>query len=1563
VPANLALTTSVEWPTAIGDAYYSLGLTSYSASYEYIGYANPNWCYDYVQNTGATPLTPVFGALSGYFSPVGAATNHICSGHWSGNFLNWAWTHVIDTMRKTMNGGTRIVDTGGSAGVTILQKTFSGNQGPSSQGTKHITGASLVSGATPFNWSDFYTVDAFSGVNLFFSNANFSRSTTLATTAFGAACASATASGSVSASTGSGSTDLKVTANSALSLVPGCSGTATAYINAGSTSSVTANITASMDSTTPLPGAVLSVGGSPVTSSKSTVNSSNATVTITIPISAAPGTYLVDISATNTAAASKTKMVQLSLTISSSTYSVQGAVQVCSSGEMAVSGGTSEKEGNSYTATAPDSSTITVNGRCRGYPYGDNATPNNYKPIGVMQKYAAETNTGVHGVTDNIRYSIFGYLKDPGSQYLDGGVMRARMKSVGPYKAQPGASPVPNNAANNATYQTTAEWNTDGTFNVNPDALDATNTPNVTNGGTTATTNGVIGSGVANYLNKFGFPPASGFTTGATSLSTYKGNDSVSELYYMAARYYRNLGNLASHSSTATEITNGTATNDQFPVIENWDDPVQYTCSTNFILGVGDIHTWYDGNLPGSATITGNEKAAYSPTDDSAVNVKTATNYLGTLEGTNNAGPATGTYQVTGSLANIGSAVLASSCGDSGTSTVTTGFGCTGSTFYIAGLAFDLHVRDIRPDLKNKSNAVTVSTFWLDVMEGNMYHQKNQYWLAAKYGGFNTSDSSFGTNGFPIANNTSGAAPGSASAAITYSSPTTPLALSSWNTSGYVDDRGNYAPDQYYQASSPAKMSKGINDAFAKITSSIPAGSAAALGLSSNSVGNNNVNYTAVYNNDYTGAVQAKFLTLSNTGGVITSTSTDLWDARTYLPPQTGSGSLTYSTRKIATSSAQGAGKGVAFQTGNLSTAQKSALGATAVQSNVLNYLRGDQCNETASGTTLSAACKTTTGNTTSLGYRARKSVLGDIINSKPVIYSAPSLPYADAPLNPGYSSFKSTWSSRKTMLYVGGNDGMLHAFDATETCTYSSGQITTCTNASATTGTELFSYVPSALFTTNTDSTGNPVGLASLAANPLHHHYMVDGQPVVTDVDTARVNLATTSSSWTDTTGTPPVWKTILVSGLGKGGGKGTSSSTCANGASSCVGGGFFAIDVTDPSSWSTESAVAGKVLWEINQSSTDYAQMGYSYQTPLVIKTKRWGWTLVLTSGMGNPDGHGYFYFVNLKDGSLLKSVQAGSVGSSTAPAGLTYVTAFINDQADFTADALYAADLLGNLWRVDLTSATADPTATQIASLTAPSTSVTGAGSGQPVMTRPVVAVDPGTNKRYVFVGTGYLFDDTDLVSTQTQTFYAIQDGNNTFGGFDTTITMPLGRSSDMVDDCTWVGGVCSLTTGLGTSLPSGKKGFYIDLEKAATNGGATQASAPRINVQPVAAVGVVGFAANLLGQDVCVKGSTKVYGVNFDTSSGDSLGMSLLKDSSGAATSNLYYGNGLTTNLAIVSTTLGSGASASSGISLLFGLDTTAGGSNKASTSTVGGAMVRSMLQSITRLNWREVPNSQ
>jgi len=155
----------------------------------------------------------------------------------------------------------------------------------------------------------------------------------------------------------------------------------------------------------------------------------------------------------------------------------------------------------------------------------------------------------------------------------------------------------------------------------------------------------------------------------------------------------------------------------------------------------------------------------------------------------------------------------------------------------------------------------------------------------------------------------------------------------------------------------------------------------------------------------------------------------------------------------------------VAFDYASMSSAgllSEMALTGTAAQNEALvNFLRGDTSKEGSD-------------------YRKRASRLGDIVNSPPTfVKDAVDLQYnflpAGTPGQSSYSTFLGTKAARKGVVYVGANDGMLHAFD----------------NSDAGMGAEIFAYVPRAV----------QPNLSLLAASSYGHRYYVDGPLVETDV------------------------------------------------------------------------------------------------------------------------------------------------------------------------------------------------------------------------------------------------------------------------------------------------------------------------------------------------------------------------------------------------------------------------------------------------------------------------------
>jgi type IV pilus assembly protein PilY1 len=136
------------------------------------------------------------------------------------------------------------------------------------------------------------------------------------------------------------------------------------------------------------------------------------------------------------------------------------------------------------------------------------------------------------------------------------------------------------------------------------------------------------------------------------------------------------------------------------------------------------------------------------------------------------------------------------------------------------------------------------------------------------------------------------------------------------------------------------------------------------------------------------------------------------------------------------------------------------------------------------------------------------------------------------------------------------------------------------------------------------------------------------------------------------------------------------------------------------------------------------------------------------------------------------------------------------------------------------------------------------------------------------RWVFVGTGKLYDDSDLLSNQTQTMYALRDGTQTaplaFPG-----PFPLTRAS-----LTPLPNVVGLNNfGLATKPANG----WLDDMPADVNG-----NRPRIVVPPQAALFVVAWVGTSAQNDPCLTGQmSTAYARLFST------GQTVLFDGGGAA----------------------------------------------------------------------------
>ncbi|WP_377160111.1 pilus assembly protein [Roseateles sp. UC29_93] len=562
---------------------------------------------------------------------------------------------------------------------------------------------------------------------------------------------------------------------------------------------------------------------------------------------------------------------------------------------------------------------------CRPYSSG-------YKPEGLIQQYS-----------NQIRFSAFGYLND-GNLSRDGGVLRARQKFVGPTQPIPGGDPTTN---------ALTEWDAmTGVMVVNPDAADAS--------ATSAIFGSVANSGVMNYLNKFG------------ASKSYKTYDPVGELYYAALRYYRNLGNVSTWSApNTTNATTKTTYADGFPVISTWDDPIQYSCQKNFILGIGDVNTHADRNLPGA---TGNSEPS-KPAEvsaDTALNATTYTNYVGTMAGINN---------------------LAGQQPYGGC--------CTNNGALMAGMAYWANTNDIRPDTSDikTTGMQTVQTYWVDVLELQTFKTNNQYYLATKYGGANLP------------------------ADFNPATRTTDLNQSWWHT-GPANDTvgGQLRPDTYFTAAKADTMVSGLASAFTSIASRMKAYSTGFSTAQQQITSIGVASYATQFDaKDWTGEVIAS--TLKAVDGNSSLTQEEAWRFSTKLATQlAGTG---WDTNRYMVTWSNTTNVGVPFRKANIPAAQFSLLN-TAYRGNdaqdYLNYLRGDTSQE--QGSLVAGSSK---------AYRTRSSLVGDIVNSKVTVVAPPSLTLSEG-ANPGYGAYVVAKKNRPNYLVVGTNSGVVHVIDGSLT-------------------------------------------------------------------------------------------------------------------------------------------------------------------------------------------------------------------------------------------------------------------------------------------------------------------------------------------------------------------------------------------------------------------------------------------------------------------------------------------------------------------------------------------------
>lgn len=887
---------------------------------------------------------------------------------------------------------------------------------------------------------------------------------------------------------------------------------------------------------------------------------------------------------------------------------------------------------------------------CEKYPNG------NYKPIGTVQHYS-----------NQLRLAAFGYALEQTASYNNGrfgGVLRAPMKYVGPKKYDENGVDAGANA--------NAEWDDrTGIFKTNPD------------GDTKFGTSGVI-----NYLNHFG-------RTGAKP-GRYKRYDPASELYYETLRY------LQGHPPSADAISNLTdEMYDGFPIYTDWThlDPfsnrskdTDYSCLKTNIALVGDVNT-HDGSV------------ARMQAHDAANNFPDINHWIDVVNGFERRQSVSyldgqGHPQTTQNPTSIG--------GVPSSGRALYGLAYWANTHDIRGKGWTANPGKQRPGLRVKSFLFDVNEYGLET-PNNKRWTNNQYYTAAKYGGFNTQPNKDNSIPFNVKGN--------------------PFYDQNGNPNNYVwqdplDPRfpGRVMEPHNYFLQSDAR---GVLAAFEKIFGNAAgeANSIADTAASGSSITSSELyQYQLSFDTrNWSGDVKA--FAIKSENGQPKLDAMPVWSAEQKLRVKPIVSRKIFVGKQRSQDVPNPSETATEFTTSAIEKSLQEMLNRPsngAAEDGLwkarVDYLRGANVKE-GEGVD---------------NFRRRERALGDITNSGIQYTGAPS---AALTLGEGYDAHVIARKDRTAAVYVGANDGMMHAFNAK-------------------TGDELFAYIPSWM---------GPK-LSALTDKKYAHQSYVDATPIVGD---AKIGDGATKDDW----------RTVLVSGTG-GGGKGV-----------------FALDVSDPDNFKADNVMWE--FTHVNDPDMGYV-IGKSRIVKMHVKHKTsdsnskdvYRWFALVPAGANNyvDTGDGIFsqtgkaaIFLLALDKKVNEAWEQGKnyykISLPFDPAlGQTRATAVISlesftSNAQGAIDLVYAGDLHGNMWALKFSGIDASATNWTANGLSRYKNnngvaipmyvSKDGDGNIQSITSAPSILRIGMTDNYMVGFGTGKYIEEADRGSKSVNTYYVIYD----------------------------------------------------------------------------------------------------------------------------------------------------------------------------------------------------------
>jgi len=534
-------------------------------------------------------------------------------------------------------------------------------------------------------------------------------------------------------------------------------------------------------------------------------------------------------------------------------------------------------------------------------------------------------------------------------------------------------------------------------------------------------------------------------------------------------------------------------------------------------------------------------------------------------------------------------------------------------------------------------------------------------------------------------------------------------------------------------ASSTTELTLKLQQALADILAR-GEGAGSRTAVSSSRAGNGNQLFQATFNSaQWTGELLAYDISTGSLGN-------EKWRASTLMPAH-GSRNISFGIPAKSFSWAQ------------LSEAQQTAFNrnpvtgvADALGQQRIAWLRGDVSVQKRNGGSL----------------RDRAVALGDIVNSSPRYVGTDNYGYdrlpAGAPGRSTYQTYRFAKANYAPMVYVGANDGMLHAFGARD-------------------GIEKWAYIPSEFL--KADDTQPIPALSQLPRADYRHRYYVDGQPAAGDAYFGDK------------------WHTVLIVPMGAGGRS------------------IVAFDVSDP-------ADGAKVLWEFDNADLGHvigqpsiqrmangkfaaifgSGYGLSGSAKLFVVDIENGSLLAKIDtdpANGKPNGLSAPYPVDVNGDTVIDMIYAGDLWGN--------LWRFDVESGQTSRWAVHHG-----------TEGAPRPLMTACASGNVAGIYDCADGDRQPITVRPVVGRGPSGVGQTIYFGTGKLFETGDNTLAEgaagpVQSFYAVHD--------DGSRTSVAGReallSQAILAEVELAQGTFRVTSK--NALTNSHKGWYIDLVYAA------------------------------------------------------------------------------------------------------------------------------------------------